>query len=1591
MTKKILTLICILSLSALGVSQIQENNFYVVSGKDSPYSRGDKNFRNVFKIEIPDSYSGKVFVRIFDADFGSNYDRSASESNVTYRVFGKGAISNKIFSIKDALPRVQPLINLTLGEDVTYDNQWRSLGELNKIDGEVSNGFSTFQLIVDGTQGNGNNLYQLFISSESKNNREIKNLKITTPCATIRPPLNIANVSQIKFEIPSSAKELTIFNFDADRVESLFFETNYRRKIALQSAGDAKTAETKIKLREEEKGKLGALIVTKNKKSAENVQLWIKDDSGKILPLTLPTFIAPYNNLPIPRIKVIPLSDCYSVTLDASGSKDSDNHSLDFEWKFEDGSIKTGSNIVHNFGKAGTFEVELTVNDNSGFVAHSNRKTKKIWINEKPKANFIFDSVVSPNQVVNFDGSSSSDSDGRILSYSWDFGDGSKAEGKLAKHTYSYAGRFNVSLTVKDNGETLCRENTVTKEIWVNAPPTPLMEFNEIAAIDEKIRFDARKSIDNDGEISKFVWDFGDGTSQEGISVMKSYSKSGNYNVKLSIYDNANVGNSSRSIRKNIFVNEPPKATITAQTVISANENFMLKATQSADSDGEISEYYWVFGDGKSANGKTVTHSYKTPKTYTVKLKVTDNSNAKNNTDETTLNVRVNSPPKANAGGNQITNESKVFFDGSKSYDSDDEIVKYFWQFGDGTSATGKKVEHVYKNAGTYKVKLTVTDASQTTTSKNIDEIEVKINTPPLADAGNSQIVSFGEKVDFDASFSQDSDGRITNFEWEVEQGVKLKGEKVSYTYKKPGVYQVKLKITDDKGAEDFHYTTVTVNSKPIPVIAEIPRVAPNEIVNFDGSLSEDKDGKIIAANWDFGDGNKGRRFKTTHKFKESGRYNVTLTVTDNLNVENSSELVSKTVEVNYRPIANAGKDIFSCTQTVDFDASASKDSDGDFLTYYWEFGDGTSAKGIKVSHTYTKTGTFPVTLTVDDGQGLSNSKNKTSIKVKINAAPIAKIEAKKNVCAGESVIFDASKSEDDDKNLLKFTWDFGDGTKAEGINPIHTFKKAGFYTVRLIAQDNSNLNCNSSFDEFLIQVTDAPVAEAGKDVTVCAGEVVNFDGSASKGGGRQIQSYDWDFGDGTTGGGVTASHAFLNAGTYTVSLFITVPQEGDCENTSVDELKVTVQPSPVAFFEIPKEACIGEKINFDGTKVNSKIDEYLWDFGDGTTSKKSIVKHSFGRAGLFTVKLKVKSNANAGCNSSEIERQILVNAEPKAVISAKDSEGKNYSGNFEVVVNSILEFNASKSSDSDGKISSYSWGFGDGTKANGILVKHQFSKTGIYEVSLEVVDNSKTDCSKNKSKILVEVIEKVKNLEIISPQIACMNSPISFGAKGGKSNSIYSWAFSDGDKKSGVKISKSFGKAGKYQVQLISGDLSEVREIEIIALPQVTMADEIFAEVGKIINIRPRVSGNTKNLKFSWKTGDGKSFSTKDLDYSFSKAGTYNASLSVTHKELSDCKSESYSVKITVEESPIIKIQSPENIYTGGARDEVIFDAILESNHKNLNYEWNFGDGNTAFGKTVKHTFRSRGNFTVTVKAWNNLGSSKKYSFSKNVTVKRR
>jgi len=133
-------------------------------------------------------------------------------------------------------------------------------------------------------------------------------------------------------------------------------------------------------------------------------------------------------------------------------------------------------------------------------------------------------------------------------------------------------------------------------------------------------------------------------------------------------------------------------------------------ASASSDSDGTIAAYNWVFNGDATGSGKTVTHKFTKPGTYTIQLTVVDDDGA---TDSITHDLEVvNKPPVAGFSINPETGivPVKLAFDGSSSYDPDGKLVLYDWVFSDGVTAQGKTIERNFALSGTYTVKLTVTD-----------------------------------------------------------------------------------------------------------------------------------------------------------------------------------------------------------------------------------------------------------------------------------------------------------------------------------------------------------------------------------------------------------------------------------------------------------------------------------------------------------------------------------------------------------------------------------------------------------------------------------------------------------------------------------------------------------------------------------------------------------------------------------------------------------------------------------------------------------------------------------------------------------------
>jgi len=409
-------------------------------------------------------------------------------------------------------------------------------------------------------------------------------------------------------------------------------------------------------------------------------------------------------------------------------------------------------------------------------------------------------------------------------------------------------------------------------------------------------------------------------------------------------------------------------------------------ASASYDPDGNITSYEWDFGDGNSGSGITTTHTYQESGVFTAKLAVTDNDEQ---SASDTQEIKVGTPPVALFEASPMSGNSplKVEFDASYSYDPDGNITSYEWDFGDGNTGSGITTTHTYQNEGTYTAKLTVTDNDDHSASDS-QEITVRGTggTLPVA----SFVVSPTEgapplDVSFDASASYDPDGNITSYEWDFGDGNNGSGITTIHTYQTSGVFTAKLTVTDndDQSASSSQEITVTGTGGTLPAasfVASPTGGTPPLEVSFDASASYDPDGNITSYEWDFGDGNTGSGITTIHTYQNEGTYTAKLTVTDNDEQSaSSSQEITVTGTGGTLPVAlfEAFPMSGNSPLEVEFDASYSFDNNGEIVSYYWDFGDGTQGNGKKVTHTYYIYGNHTAILKVTDNDAFSNSTSK--------------------------------------------------------------------------------------------------------------------------------------------------------------------------------------------------------------------------------------------------------------------------------------------------------------------------------------------------------------------------------------------------------------------------------------------------------------------------------------------------------------------------------------------------------------------------------------------------------------------------------------
>ena len=657
----------------------------------------------------------------------------------------------------------------------------------------------------------------------------------------------------------------------------------------------------------------------------------------------------------------------------------------------------------------------------------------------------------------------------------------------------------------------------------------------------------------------------------------------------------------------------------------------------------------------------------------------------------------------ANFGFSNAAGSLSVQFNNTSS----GNYTNVLWTFGDGSQSDSANPAHNYTTEGEYQICLTIeNEACHSETCKMVSIPEELTPTP--CEAAFTFTVNNGV-----VAFANQSVTGLTvgnHYQWTFGDGTSGDGFDPHHTYTASGTYTVCLLVwNNETNCEDQICQTITIALTPTPCEAAFAFTVNNGVVAF---ANQSVTGLTVGNHyqWTFGDGTNGDGVTPTHTYTASGTYTVCLLVWNN--ETNCEDDVCQTVTIALTPTPCEAAFTFTINNGVVAFANQSVTGLTVGNHYQWTFGDGSTSDGFDPHHTYTASGTYTVCLLVWNNE--TNCEDQICQTVTIALAPTP-CEAAFTFTVNNGVVAFANQSVTGLTVGNHYQWTFGDGTSGDGFDPHHTYTASGTYTVCLLVWNNET-NCEDQICQTItIALTPTP-CEAAFAFTVNNGVVAFANQSVT--GLTVGNHYQWTFGDGTNGDGVTPTHTYTASGTYTVCLLVW-NNETNCEDDVCQTVTIALTPTPceAAFtFTINNGVVAFANQSVTGLTVGN---HYQWTFGDGSTSDGFDPHHTYTASGTYTVCLLVWNN-ETNCED-DICHTVTVEITPIPIVTCE--------ANFVFETDGLVAFfNSGSSTTSLGEIMHYVWNFGDGTQSDNPNAIHTFTETGNYEVCLTISTN--TECS---------------------------------------------------------------------------------------------------------------------------------------------------------------------------------------------------------------------------------------------------------------------
>jgi len=888
-----------------------------------------------------------------------------------------------------------------------------------------------------------------------------------------------------------------------------------------------------------------------------------------------------------------------------------------WSWNFGDGSSSTVANPSHQYTTYGLFDVTLIVTSTAGCLdtlvqpGFIKILEPDVSIANLPVEGCIpFSYTFSP--LIN--------SVEPIVSYLWNFGDGSTSTAAIPTHTYTAVGSYNVTIIAITSGG--CPDTTtITNGIVVGIKPLA----NFIASPRDACANIAISFTDlSTGGANKWLWDFGDGGSSTDQHPIYAYEDTGYFTVTLIAKSNG-CPDTLRLI--NYIHIKPPiaKFMIELDCGIPRTRTFI---DQSLGAD----TWLWDFGDGTTSVLRNPVHIYPDTGSYSVSLTVTNISTGCQYTKTEDIKLITQRADFIADITTQCRNSPVVFrtLNIHQPY-----IATYSWDFGEGIlqTTTIDTVSHLFPNSGSYDVRLIITDILGCTDTL-IKPAFIRIQGPTAFFTSNIPGGCLDQTIVFLDSSTTDGINPIQQWTWDYGDSsiVTYTSPPFQHTYSSPGVYTVSLKVVSTNGCIDsLAKDNYILISKPDAIFSTNDTAScPLRNVRFNNTST----GPNLRFLWDFGDGTTSTVKNAVHQYTANGIYTIMLNITDQFGCTDSI------IKTNHIVIITPGADFITSDTLSPCSPYLAQFTNRsvNYRTLLWNFGDSNTSTLPNPTHVYSFPGIYRVSLKATSPGGCIDEKGIT-ITVK---GPQGVFNYSNTVgCDSLRMQFVASA-----RNNTSFIWDFNDGTTLSTTDSVvsHIYNYPGFYVPKLILIDSICRVPITGQDTIWVY----SVTAINKFTRLlCDSGFVSFTDSSYS--NDIITNYSWNFGDGASSTLQNPSHYYSVPGLYYPSFRVTT--NAGCTDSLPSGTPIKVAPSPQLGINSGPGACTPATLTFSGQVLVADTSSltWAWSFANGNASTLQFPPPQvYSTAGIYTVQV-------IGTNSSGCKDTVLktIEAYPIPLVKA--------------------------------------------------------------------------------------------------------------------------------------------------------------------------------------------------------------------------------------------------------------------------------------------------------------------------------------------------